>query len=117
MRKKIKKIQLTLGYICFISLLMATSYPVFARVMQSNNYRLQLESSDIDAIPQDSIDGLRPVDDFKKALNTGNTTSNLSSNNTNYKLTKSVLIGFLIIFLIIFYFKRIRTKFEIKRKK
>jgi len=102
--------------IIIIFLLLVLISPVFARVMQSNNYRLQLEPSDIDAIPQDSIDDLKPAEDLKKALNISNTTSNLSSNNTNYKLIKAVLIGLLMISLIIFYFKRIRTKFEIKRK-
>ena len=66
MRKAIKKV-----YICLIFLLMIASCPAFAYVMESNNFRLQLEPSDIDAIPQTSIGDLQPTDDFRKDINTG----------------------------------------------
>jgi len=50
---------------------MIASCPAFAYVMESNNFRLQLEPSDIDAIPQTSIGDLQPTDDFRKDINTG----------------------------------------------
>ncbi len=97
-------------FICIIYLLIIEISPVFAFEMKSKNYRIQLDPSDVDALPRASS-----MDDLKKDIDTDALTAGLSSN-TNNKLLKFALIGLFLIPLIIWSFKRTRTKFEIRRK-
>lgn len=75
MIEKIKKIQFT---ICLVFLLVLGNYPVFAYVMQSNNYRIQSDSLNIGGVRQTSNGYI--MEDSIGEIATGPATS------SNYKL-------------------------------
>ncbi len=115
-RMKIKrKIKLVFSIFLIVYFLTTGPFPVFAFEMKSNNYHLQLEPSDIDAISQDSSFG-----DLKKEIGNKGIVAGLPSE-INHKWIKIALIELFLIFLIIFLFQtnrdQTKTKFEIKKKK
>jgi len=110
-RMKIKrKIKLVFSIFLIVYFLTTGFFPIFAFEMESNNYHLQLESSDIDAISQDSSFG-----ESKNDVKNDKSVVSLAFDGNN-KFLKIGLIIFFLILLIIFVFKQKSFKFEIKRK-
>lgn len=82
-------------------------YPVFALEMESERYRLQLEPSEINPIPQTRFE--TSVDEPEEEIRAGEINTN-SSSSINYKWIAVVLTGLLMIYLIIWYFKQPKAK-------